>query len=244
MTVRSDYDGSVSHAVLSPNQKRAARVFSTESEAGETTQVMVEFGWPDSRGGGGVFAAYEARMPVSVRWRDDNHLVLAYPDDVRQVWKETRTQLYSEVVQIEFETFARRDAELAGAVSALPGRLPESRSAPAGSGRGTLIDVSPGQFRYDYYDVHEPDSSYAALDAKGYQGGGYSWAGIIHGLVVLRRPELLRALRFDPEGEGVAIWSANRSALESVAELVAAAKRDPDLLQQAIDEAVRAGQME
>jgi len=242
--VTSGEDGSVSHVYVSPGEKHGARVFSTESDAGESTQVMVEFGFPDTRGAGGVFAVYEASVPLRVSWRDDNHLVIAYPDDVTPVARQTRTQRLSEVIEVEYQTFTPSAAEREKAASATPMRGPKSRAVPAASGRGTLVELAQGKFRYDYYDVHQPDSSYAALEAKGYQGGGYSWAGIIHGLVVLRRPELMPALRFDPEGEGVVIWSANRSALESVAELVAAAKRDPALLQRAIDEAVRAGEME
>jgi len=244
VTVTSGADGSVSHVFVSPGEKHGARVFSTESDAGDITQVMVEFGWPDSRGGGGVFAVHEADVPVRVKWRDDTHLVIAYPDDLKPAAKETSTRLESDVVEIEYETFTRPAAERGRPASARPARPTAVASARASSGRGTIVEVAPRNFRYDYYDVHETDSSYAQLDAKGYQGGGESWAGIVRGLVSLKRPELLRALRFDPEAEGLAIWSADRSALESVAELVAAAKRDPALLQSAIDEAVRAGQME
>lgn len=106
------------------------------------------------------------------------------------------------------------------------------------------MHVSEKNFRYDYYDVREPDSSYQRLAAMGYQGGGPSWAGIVFGLLKLKQPRLMRKLRFDEEGEGLAIWSADRNALQLVAELVTQAKSDKDLLKQAIAKAVAAGQME
>lgn len=103
------------------------------------------------------------------------------------------------------------------------------------------MHVSEKNFRYDYYDVRESDSSYQQLAAMGYQGGGPSWAGIVFGLLKLKQPRLMRKLRFDEEGEGLAIWSADRNALQLVAELVTQAKSDKDLLKQAIAKAVAAG---
>jgi hypothetical protein len=113
-----------------------------------------------------------------------------------------------------------------------------------GALRGNIVAVSDGEFRYDYYDVSEPDSSYDDLHARGYQGGGPSWHGIVYGLVKIRQPDLLARLRFDPEGDGLAVWSSDRDVLVAVARLVTAAKRDPALLTAAIDKAVADGQME
>jgi hypothetical protein len=109
--------------------------------------------------------------------------------------------------------------------------------------RGFLVKVG-SRYRYDYYDVYEPDSSLAALNAAGYQGGGPTWLGIVQGLIQLRQPTLLRELDFDEEGEGLAIWSKNRAALVSVATLITDAKEDPKVLSAAIAEAVKAGHME
>ena len=78
----------------------------------------------------------------------------------------------------------------------------------------------------------------------GYQGGGPSWAGIVFGLVTLKKPRLMSRLRFDGEGEGLAIWSADKGVLESVADLVTEAKSDPVFLKEAIAKATAAGEME
>ena len=42
----------------------------------------------------------------------------------------------------------------------------------------------------------------------GFQGGGPTWAGIVHGLVKLKRLEVFAQLRFDEEGDGLALWSS------------------------------------
>ncbi len=109
--------------------------------------------------------------------------------------------------------------------------------------RGALVKVD-GRFRYDYYDVDEPDSSVAALSARGFQGGGPTWAGITYGLIKLRQPALLRDVEFDDEADGLAIWSRSRATLLAVAGLITDAKQDPSLLAAAIAEATKAGRME
>jgi hypothetical protein len=138
---------------------------------------------------------------------------------------------------------------------ALLGACPErGRSSPnppaghRGAGelkmRGTINPSEDGEFIYQYYDVHEPDSHSNALQAQGWQGGGPTWEGIIYGLLELRSPSTLQEIRFDAEGDGLAIWSRKRTALESIAQLVAEAKASSTLLNEAIERAKRAGRME
>ena len=101
-----------------------------------------------------------------------------------------------------------------------------------------------GRFAYDYYDVSEPDSHTAFLQARGLQGGGPTWAGIVFGLLKLRRPELISEIDLDDEAEGLRVWSKSRSALESIGSLVTEAKANEKLLLQAIDVAQREGGFE
>ena len=113
--------------------------------------------------------------------------------------------------------------------------------------RGILVtfETNDGIFySYSYYDIYESDSSHDALEARGLQAGGYSWAGIVHGLVIIQAPEIIDDLDLDPEGDGLAIRSKSREALITVARLVAAAKRDPKLLDKAIRRAERDERME
>jgi hypothetical protein len=112
--------------------------------------------------------------------------------------------------------------------------------------RGKIIDAggSLGRFRYDYYDGYEPDSDVGYLQSLGYQGGGPSWAGIVFGLLKLRTPATIGRVQFDEEGEGLAVWSDDREALETIGRLVAEAKTHRDLLRAAIDLAKQERRME
>jgi hypothetical protein len=110
--------------------------------------------------------------------------------------------------------------------------------------RGTIDESADGSFVYQYYDVHEPDRHVQMLEALGFQGGGPTWEGIIYGLLRLRSPSTLGEIRFDAEGDGLAIWSRRRAALETIAKLVAEAKRNPAVLSEAIKVAKQDGRIE
>ncbi len=62
--------------------------------------------------------------------------------------------------------------------------------------------------------------------------------------MIIRAPEIINDLELDPEGDGLFIGSRSREALIAVACLVAAAKRDPQLINEAIRHAERDEQME
>jgi TonB family protein len=115
---------------------------------------------------------------------------------------------------------------------------------PPPAPRGTIVELAPNDFRLDYYDASEPDSHLAFLQQRGFQGGGASWEGIAYGLLELESPETLSAVHFDPEADGLAVWSPSRDALLKVSHLIARAKDDPQLLQSAIDAAIADGRME
>ena len=124
--------------------------------------------------------------------------------------------------------------------SKTPAREPQTTSTRnqvsirEGTMRGTISEVDNGRFMYQYYDVEEPDSHYKFLEEQGLQGGGYSWEGIIYGLLKLHSPATLAEIEFDAEGDGIAIWSNQRDGLELIARLVAEAKSDSALLSKAI----------
>lgn len=110
--------------------------------------------------------------------------------------------------------------------------------------RGTIIEISETNFRYDYYDIYEKDSHLEYLDQKGYQGGGPSWEGIIWGVLKIKTPAILEQIEFDAEGEGLAIWCNKREPLEEIAKLVAEVKMNDQLLNEAIKIAEESGIME
>ena len=110
--------------------------------------------------------------------------------------------------------------------------------------RGTIDELGGGGFVYQYYDVHERDRHTEALQARRLQGGGPTWEGIIYGLLRLRSPSTLGEIEFDAEGDGIAVRSRRRAALETIGRLVAEAKRDPAFLSEAIEVAKRDGRIE
>lgn len=110
--------------------------------------------------------------------------------------------------------------------------------------RGEIVEVSATEFRYDYYDIYEKDSHYEFFSNKGYQGGGPTWEGIIYGALKLKNPNVLIQIRFDPEGEGLAIWSSTRQPLEFIAKLVYTIKNDEELMIMAMKKAEKDGRME
>lgn len=239
---------------IAPGGKRSAHAFSLVDELRGNTQVAVDFG--GTRGGGGVFAVDLPYVPLTLRWEDDSHLVIGYPKELTPSKQETRIQNYDEVVSVRYEPYEGAGAQMAtlekvwgeSTVEERRKHLPPKPSnaivVDGATLRGTIVRVSENELRYDYYDVDEPDSIAAALQAKGYQGGGESWAGIVHGLVMLEQPSLMSQLRFDPEGDGLAVWSNDRQALEAVAQLVTRARADAKLLEAAIAKAKADDEME
>lgn len=110
--------------------------------------------------------------------------------------------------------------------------------------RGNLVEISPNEYRLDYYDIHEQDSHYEFLNSKGYQGGGPSWLGIIYGVIQMSDPAIENKIRFDDEAEGLAIWSSDKESLEKVGRLISVVKSDESIMLKAALVAEQAGEME
>lgn len=110
--------------------------------------------------------------------------------------------------------------------------------------RGKLITIAENDFRFDYYDVYESDSHSDYLQKNGFQGGGYSWEGFVYGAIKLSEPSILNSIRFDPEAEGLAIWSTDKSSLEKVGRLITVVKSDNEILTECINVAKKRFKME
>lgn len=87
-------------------------------------------------------------------------------------------------------------------------------------------------------------SARSRMDEDSKFRGGYTWEGIVYGLLKLRSPETLAVVEFDAEGEGLAMWSRRRDCLETISRLVTEAKANSSLLSEAIEVAKRDGRME
>lgn len=110
--------------------------------------------------------------------------------------------------------------------------------------RGNIITLAENDYRLDYYDVSESDSHLEFLQNKRFQGGGYSWEGIVYGAIKLSDPSILNSIRFDPEAEGLAIWSSDKSSLEKIGRLIAVLKTDDEILLECISVAKKRFKME
>jgi hypothetical protein len=201
--------------------------------------VVVDFG----EGGGGVFAVDEANVALDLRWIDDDHLIIGYPERLRPSKHEHSIQNYDQHVAVSYETFG--DGGMFVPQPPPPAPKPAESIIVHGKRlRGQLVELADGRYRYDYDDVDEPDSTAPQLMTKGYQGGGPSWRGIVFGVVALKQPGLMNELELDDEGDGLSIFCARRETLVRVAELITEVKGDPELMNQAIAKAVAAGEME
>ena len=110
--------------------------------------------------------------------------------------------------------------------------------------RGNIITLTENDYRFDYYDVSESDSHLDFLQKKRFQGGGYSWEGIVYGAIKLSDPSILNSIRFDSEAEGLAIWSSDKSSLEKIGRLIAVLKTDDEILLECISVAKKRFKME
>lgn len=201
----------------------------------------------DSMGGGGLIALEAPRAAFGFVWKGDLELEVQYPRELPAPGIDATNTSFrcgsGRFGSVRYEAVpSARLRPLHWTKAGGLRVLEETRLE-----RGTLVATESGgsvEYSYSYYDVREPDSSAAALQRRGFQGGGESWKGIIYGLVALRAPTIAGALAYDPESDGLAIRSRNRDALRKVAELVAKAKADSKLLDAAIARAVAAGEME
>jgi hypothetical protein len=110
--------------------------------------------------------------------------------------------------------------------------------------RGTIVKIPNSELRFDYYDTYEKDSDVKTLERMNYQSGGYSWEGIIYGAITLSDEGLLDKVRFDPEADGIAIWSNDEEALKKIGRLITVIKTDKEVLKQCIKTAEDSWKME
>ena len=81
------------------------------------------------------------------------------------------------------------------------------------------------------------ESTYAQFDARGLQGGGYTWEGIVRALVESHLPGALPPLEIGAEADNMYAYSSSRELLEQVADLVRRVDQVPAFLTAAIEAA-------
>lgn len=95
---------------------------------------------------------------------------------------------------------------------------------------GTLVTHAEGSYSLVYSDFpHVP-----AMDARGVEGGGYTWHGLVLYLLQNQAPQYLDALSFDPEAGMFCAVSSNLDALRAVARMLAQLE-DPAVLTRLVE---------
>ncbi len=110
--------------------------------------------------------------------------------------------------------------------------------------RGRIHEIEFNKFRLDYYDIYEEDSSMQYLMSKQLQGGGETWYGIINQAIKFVNPSLNNGVDFDPEADGLAIWSNNKSKLEQISRLINVIKTEESFLVNCVETAKITGTIE
>jgi hypothetical protein len=223
----------------SPDGELVAHLSSLTSGNGNHTQVTVSH----SRGGSGLACVGEPRVALGLRWADNKTLVVRYPGDLSLENDWQNTFGHGGHGRAVYEPVSRDSiAPIEWTVSSQFEVVSEKELA-----RGRLITIAFAGRRiydYSYYDSWEPDSSAAFLASLGLQAGGETWAGMVRGLIEPDHPKIMSHLELDPEGDGIAIRSSRRSSLLLVADRIAEAKRDPAVLNAALEWARKRGQLE
>lgn len=226
----------------SPTGAYVARVSSRRSSP---SQSLSQAGVSGELGGSGLVCFYAPRVSMSFEWAGDHTLTIRYPNDLPPPRIDATNSSFGlgGRGKVIYEAVAR--SRIAPLSWSRTGEV--AVSAAETLERGTLTTMRVGSRRvylYSYYDAHETDASVETLRSWGLQGGGETWAGIVHGLVAQHAPELMEGLELDPEADGLSVRSKKRAALIAVAALIATAKRDIAILEAAVERARVDGQIE
>ena len=74
-----------------------------------------------------------------------------------------------------------------------------------------------------------------AFEARGFEGGGYTWQGVVEALVAKFAPEIADKVKYDPESSMFAAYGTDREALIRVAHLIRDVHQDRALLERVLD---------
>lgn len=81
------------------------------------------------------------------------------------------------------------------------------------------------------------ETTQEALEEQGFEGGGYTWHGIVEALIRTKHPNFISDISYDPEGSMFCARSSNLGALQCVANCIRNAITDPSVLEYALENA-------
>lgn len=89
--------------VVSPQKTRAVKIYESGNSNDSSTQILVSFGWPQEKGGGGVFHAKGINLDIKVNWINEDNVMVKYKSSLK-VYPliDSSVQLFSEKVKIHY----------------------------------------------------------------------------------------------------------------------------------------------
>jgi hypothetical protein len=90
--------------IISPSKTKTVEVFEngiTKNDA--ITKVIINFGYPDQIGGGGIFAAKGTSLNLSIIWLHDNDILIKYPDTLSILKRDSVIFFKNDFVNIYYE---------------------------------------------------------------------------------------------------------------------------------------------
>ena len=90
--------------IISPSQTKTIEVFENGNTKNDAiTQVMINFGYPDPIGGGGIFVAKGTSLNLSIIWLHNNDILIKYPDTLSILKRDSVIFFKKDFVNIYYE---------------------------------------------------------------------------------------------------------------------------------------------
>ncbi|MCD4792667.1 MAG: carboxypeptidase-like regulatory domain-containing protein [Bacteroidales bacterium] len=97
--------------IISPSKTKSIDIYENrQSESDAMTQIIVNFGYPDSKGGGGIFAANGIDLNIEVIWLHDNDVMIKYPETTDIIKQDSIIHFINDFVYVYYTPIKLRDS--------------------------------------------------------------------------------------------------------------------------------------
>ena len=99
-----DYYLEYINKIVSPSKTKVAEIIENgQNKSDAITQISIAFGYPQTKGGGGVFAATGTDLKIDIIWLHDNDLLIKYPKGLKIQKKDSIVQFNNDFVHIYYQ---------------------------------------------------------------------------------------------------------------------------------------------
>jgi hypothetical protein len=89
---------------VSPSETKIAEITENgQNKNNAITQISIGFGYPQMKGGGGVFAAKGADLKIDIIWLHDNDILIKYPTGLKIEKKDSLLKFQNDFVHIYYQ---------------------------------------------------------------------------------------------------------------------------------------------